>query len=65
MSKINIGPMSKNIVDAIIRFSNETNIPIDLIASRRQVDYDIGYIGWNTKEFSTYVKEKTSNISNK
>lgn len=62
MSKINIGPMSKNIVDAAIQFSNETNISIALIASRRQVDYDVGYIGWDTKAFSKYVKERTSNI---
>lgn len=56
--KIFIGPMSKNIVDSIILNSNEKN-PIGLIASRRQIDYNSGYVNnWNTKEFCEYVKNK-------
>ena len=36
--KIYVGPMSKNIVDAIKEFSNETGNKIGLIPSRRQVE---------------------------
>ena len=57
--KYYIGPMSKNIVDAIIEFCNETNNKIGLIPSRRQVERDGGYVNnWSTKEFSEYVNGK-------
>ena len=53
--KYYIGPMSKNIVDAIIEFFNETGNEIGLIPSRRQVEWDGGYVNnWNTEEFSKY-----------
>tara|TARA_R110001592_G_scaffold314659_1_gene590360 strand:+ start:5595 stop:6536 length:942 start_codon:yes stop_codon:yes gene_type:complete len=53
--KYYIGPMSKNIVNAIMEFCNETNNKIGLIPSRRQVEWDGGYVnGWTTKEFSKY-----------
>ena len=51
--KFYIGPMSKNVVDAIIEF-NSTEI--GFIPSRRQVDYNGGYVNdWTTGEFSAYV----------
>jgi hypothetical protein len=54
-----IGPMSKNIVDAIIEFCNETNNQIGLIPSRRQVEGDGGYVNnWTTEQFSEYTKMK-------
>ena len=47
-----IGPMSKNVVDAVIEFNGD----IGFIPSRRQVDYNGGYVNdWTTGEFSTYV----------
>ena len=47
-----IGPMSKNVVDAIIEFDGD----FGFIPSRRQVDYNGGYVnGWTTGEFATYV----------
>ena len=53
--KYYIGPMSKNIVNAIMEFCNETNNKIGLIPSRRQVEWDGGYVNnWTTKEFSKY-----------
>ena len=53
--KYYIGPMSKNIVDAIIEFCNETNNIIGLIPSRRQVEWNGGYVNnWTTKDFSNY-----------
>ena len=55
--KYYIGPMSKNIVDAIIEFCGETNNKIGLIPSRRQVEWGGGYVNnWTTKEFSKYSK---------
>jgi len=61
--KFYIGPMSKNIVDSIIEFCNINDYRIGLIASRRQIDYNSGYVnGWNTKSFSDYVKTKTENV---
>jgi hypothetical protein len=51
-----IGPMSKNIVDAIVEFCNKTGNIIGLIPSRRQVEWNGGYVNnWTTEEFSKYV----------
>ena len=53
--KYYIGPMSRNVVDAVIEFCNETNTLIGLIPSRRQIEWDGGYVNnWTTKEFSKY-----------
>jgi fructose/tagatose bisphosphate aldolase len=58
-----IGPMSKNVVDAIIEFCNETNNIIGLIPSRRQVEYNGGYVNsWTTEQFAEYVKSKTDKV---
>lgn len=61
--KFFIGPMSKNIVDAAVEFCNDTNNVIGLIPSRRQIEYNNGYVNnWSTEDFSLYVKSKTNNI---
>ena len=63
-SKIFLGPMSKNIVDTIIEYSNSLKLPFTFIPSRRQVEYDGGYVNnWTTKEFVNYVKTKGKYIS--
>ena len=65
---LGVGPMSKNCVDSTIELSNKYNIPIMLIASRRQIDSEFfggGYVNkWSTKIFSEYVKknDKKGNI---
>lgn len=65
---LGIGPMSKNCVDAAIEIGNEYNIPIMLIASRRQIDsheFGGGYVNnWTTSQYSEYVlnKDKRGNI---
>ena len=52
MIKYFIGPMSKNVVDSII----EVDDGFGFIPSRRQVDYNGGYVNsWTTGEFTTYV----------
>jgi len=54
-----VGPMSKNCVDATIELANEHDVPILLIASRRQIDseeFGGGYVNnWTTAEFARYV----------
>ena len=60
--------MSKNCIDASIEISNEHNVPLMLIASRRQIDSNEsggGYVNnWTTEKFSEYVKthDKNKNI---
>jgi hypothetical protein len=55
--------MSKNIVDSIIEFCNETDNIIGLIPSRRQVENTRGYVNnWTTQEFSEYIRSKTDKI---
>ena len=54
-----IGPMSKEIVDAVIDFP----WPLGLIPSRRQVDHESGYVnGWVTETFCNYVRSKRKDI---
>ena len=65
---LGIGPMSKNCVDVVIDLVNSYNIPVMLIASRRQIEskqLGSGYVNnWSTEEFSKYVHEydKNNNI---
>ncbi len=62
--KFYIGPMSKNIVDAMIEYSNKNEVPIGMIPSRRQVEYDGGYVNnWNTQDFVNYVRYRQNNTS--
>lgn len=61
--KYGIGVVSKNTVDVCIDFSNEYNLPIILIPSRRQVDFNGGYVnGWTTETLSHYIKQKPNKI---
>lgn len=63
-SKLCFGPMSKNIVDSIIKFSNENHTPITFIPSRRQIEWNGGYVNnWTTENFSNYVKSKSKYIA--
>ena len=54
--------MSLNIVDATIELSDEYDVPIILIASRRQIDsseFNGGYVNnWSTDVYSEYVNTK-------
>ena len=42
--KFYIGPMSKNVVDSILEFTEETGNKIGFIPSRRQVEFNGGYV---------------------
>jgi len=60
--KLFLGPMSKNIVDVIINLNN-FGLNIGLIPSRRQIDFNGGYVNnWTTEEFVQYVKERNKDI---
>lgn len=54
-----VGPMSRGVVDAVIKCANDIQMPIPLIASRRQIECGLfggGYVeNWSTTEFSNYV----------
>lgn len=58
LPKYYICPMSRNIVDTIMDLdSNE----FGLLPSRRQIDYNSGYVNkWNTEKFYKYIKIKKS-----
>ena len=64
---LGVGPMSINCVDAAIDFANEHDIPLMLIASRRQIDseqFNGGYVNnWTKSEFTNYVKTKKKKIN--
>ena len=51
---LGIGPMSVNTVDASVEIANEYDVPVMLIASRRQIDtknIKCGYVNnWSTEE---------------
>ena len=56
---LGIGPMSVNCVDASIELADEHDVPLLLIASRRQIDaeeFGGGYVNnWTTEQFARYV----------
>lgn len=59
---LGVGPMSTACVDAAIELANDYELPIMLIASRRQVDseeFGGGYVNhWTTGQFAKYVLER-------
>lgn len=56
MPKYFFGPMTDNIIEAIIEYSNETKIPFGFIPSRRQIEWDGGYTGYSTHNFIQHVR---------
>lgn len=62
-SKLCFGPMSKNIVDSLIKYSNEMKTPLTFIPSRRQIEWNGGYVnGWTTEGFVKYVKKQSKYV---
>jgi hypothetical protein len=59
---LGVGPMSVNCVDATIELANEYEVPILMIASRRQIDseeFGGGYVNnWTTEDFARYVTDR-------
>ena len=55
--------MSRIVVDAVIEVNNDTDLKIGFIPSRRQVEYNGGYVNnWTTGSFSEYVKSPNNLI---
>jgi hypothetical protein len=62
-TRLYLGPMTKNIVDAIIDYNTNVKNCVGIIASRRQIDYYGGYVNnWTTQNFVKYVQSKNVNI---
>ena len=59
---LGVGPMSKNCVDMTIELANKFDVPLMMIASRRQIeskDLGGGYVNnWSTEDFADYVSQK-------
>jgi hypothetical protein len=59
---LGVGPMSKNCVDVSIELANTYDIPLFLIASRRQIEcreFGGGYVEkWSTEDFASYVSKR-------
>jgi hypothetical protein len=63
-SRYCFGPMSKNIVDVIISIANKHKTEFTLIPSRRQIEWNGGYVnGWTTQSFAEYVRSRTAHIA--
>lgn len=60
---LGVGPMSTNCIDSAIELADQNEIPILLIASRRQIDskeFGGGYVNnWTTQQFADYVRAKS------
>jgi len=62
-SKIFTGPMTPNFIDSLILFANDHHKYFTFIPSRRQIDYNGGYVGnFTTESFANYVKLKTKYV---
>ncbi len=59
---LGVGPMSTNCIDSVIELANIYEVPILLIASRRQIDseeFNGGYVNkWTTSQLAEYVFSK-------
>src|ERR1700733_9812254 len=59
---LGVGPMSRSCVDATIELSDEIDVPLFLIASRRQIEsaqLGSGYVeNWSTEDFAAYVRAR-------
>ena len=61
--KFCFGVISKNQVDCVINYANDYSKDVIFIPSRRQIEFNGGYVNnWTTKEFTEYVKNKNTNI---
>lgn len=53
-----VGPMSREIVEAVFYYSNFFRKPLMLIASKNQIDHAGGYVNnWTTAEYMDFIKE--------
>lgn len=61
-TQLGVGPMSRACVDAVVDVANRLRLPLQLVASRRQVEalsLGGGYVeGWDTRSFVEYVRAR-------
>lgn len=64
-SKLGISPMSLNVIDSAIKYSNDHQIQLMFIASRNQIEcaeLGGGYVeGFTSEEFVNYIRRQNSN----
>lgn len=61
--KFYIGPVTKNTIDTVIKYSLDYDTSFTFIPSRRQIEYNGGYVeNLSTKDFYNYVKSKNNKI---
>jgi len=57
-SKLGLGPMSTEIIEAIFRYSHFHRKQLMMIPSKNQIDHEGGYVNsWTTKQFMDFVRE--------
>ena len=57
-SKLGLGPMSTEIIEAVFRYSHFHRKQLMMIPSKNQIDHEGGYVNsWTTKQFMDFVKE--------
>lgn len=60
--KFFIGPMTQNVIDSVIEVAEENDVNFGFIATRRQIDIVNSYVGYDTWEYATYVRNKSKNV---
>lgn len=57
-SKLALGPMSSEAIEATYKYSEENNVQLMLISSKSQIDWNGGYVNnWNTQQYSEYLDQ--------
>ena len=64
-SKLGIGPMSSEVIEAVYRYSHFFRKELMLIVSKNQVDHSGGYVNkWNTEQYASFLEEMKKKYSN-
>lgn len=62
VSRLGIGPMSQDIIESVYSYSHERGVPLMLISSKNQIDYDRGYV-FKTSEYRQYLDQLKAKYS--
>ncbi|MFH1311209.1 MAG: class II D-tagatose-bisphosphate aldolase, non-catalytic subunit [Nanoarchaeota archaeon] len=64
-SKLGIGPLSTEIIEAIFRVSHYKRKELMIIASKNQIDYNSGYVNnWTTQDFMAFINKMKQTYPN-
>lgn len=65
ISKLGIGPLSSEIIEAAFRYSSDAQTPLMLICSKNQIDWNGGYVNnWNTKQYIQFIRQMRKQYPN-